>query len=236
MFQRKWQIWVMLTLSIAILGVPLAHADLYWESEQVSQGVPGPPQGPRVVKHYITPKAYRVEPGNGKIMIMDLEKKLVFQIDPDTKTYSVTNFDEIGGSKKMPKMNAEQRKMMASMMGDMQISPTNETKTINGFKCKKYLVTLMMMNSEYWLSKDVKGFDELKSMGEKMSKAFENNPMGKQMNIAAMMDKMDGFPVQTVMQVMGGTITNTLVKVEQKSLSGDLFKIPSGYTQTAADE
>jgi len=188
------------------------------------------------MKTYITPKAYRVEPGNGKIMIMDFEKKVVFQIHPDTKTYSVTNIDEFGGSKKMPKMDAEQRKMMASMIGNMQVTPTNETKTINGFKCKKHLVTLMMMNSEYWLSKDVKGFDELKSVGEKMSKAFENNPMAKQMNIAAMMDKLDGFPVQTVMQVMGGTITNTLVKIEQKSLGGDLFKVPSGYTQTAANE
>jgi hypothetical protein len=62
-----------------------------------------------------------------------------------------------------------------------------------------------------------------------MAKSFENNPMLKQMNIAAMMDKLDGFPVQTVTQVMGGTITNTLVKVEKKSLSSDLFQVPAGY-------
>jgi hypothetical protein len=229
MFKNKWQLVLVLTLSTLFIGVSVASADLYWESEQVTQGVKGQPPGPSLMKSYYTDKASRIELPDGKIMIMEYDKKLVYRLDPAAKTYSQMDMNEMAGSKKMANMPAEQRKMMESMMQSMQITPTEETKVINGYKCKKYMVSFMMMNGEYWLSKDVKGYDELKAIGAKMAKSFENNPMLKQMNIAAMMDKLDGFPVQTVTQVMGGTITNTLVKVEKKSLSSDLFQVPAGY-------
>jgi hypothetical protein len=230
MFKRKWQLVLVLTLSTFLIGVSSAFADLYWESEQVTQGVKGQPPGPSIMKSYYTDKASRIELADGKIVIMDFDKKLVYSLDPAAKTYSQMDMNEMGGSKQMANMPAEQRKMMESMMQNMQITPTAETKVINGYNCKKYMVSFMMMNSEYWLSKDVKGYDELKAIGAKMAKSFEGNPMLKQMNIAAMMDKLDGFPVRTVTQVMGGTITNTLVKMEKKSLSSDLFQVPAGYT------
>ncbi|HAA03787.1 MAG TPA: hypothetical protein DCZ69_19450 [Syntrophobacteraceae bacterium] len=232
MFSRQWKTLVMLAISILVVGVPLAYADLYWETEQVSQGVPGK-QGPAIVKHYYTSKASRQDLADGKIMITDFEAKTVYQIDPATKTYSVMNLADLGGAKEMEGMPADQRKMMESMMGSMQITPTNDTKTINGYNCRKYLMNFMMTSGEYWVSKDVKGLDELKSISEKTAKIYEGNPMLKQMNVAAIMNQMDGFPVQTITQLMGGTITNTLVKMEQKSLSGDLFKVPSDYTQKA---
>jgi hypothetical protein len=235
MFKSKWQwqLLLMVTLSTLLLGVLPAHADLYWESEQVTKGVKGQPEGPVIMKHYYTNKASRIDLADGKIMIMDFDKQLIYRLDPVAKTYSEMDMNEMGRSKQMANIPAEQRKMMESMMQSMQITPTDEAKTINGYKCRKYLVSFMMMNGEYWLSKDVKGYEELKAIGAKMAKTFEGNPMMKQMNIAAMMDKLDGFPVQTMTQVMGGTVTNTLVKMEKKSLSDDLFKVPSGYTPKA---
>jgi hypothetical protein len=233
MFSKKWQSLVMLALVVLVIGVPLAHADVYWETEQVTQGVQGQPPGPTIMKHYYTSKASRADLADGKIMITDFDTKTFYQVDPATKTYSVMSLEEMGGTKEMASMPAEQRKMMEAMMGSMQITPTNETKTINGYKCNKYLMSFMMTTGEYWVSKDVKGLDELKRIAEKTRKLYEGNPMLKRMNMTAMMDQMDGFPVQTISQVMGGTITNTLIKMEQKSLSGDLFKVPSGYTQKA---
>ncbi len=44
-----------------------------------------------------------------------------------------------------------------------------------------------------------------------------------------MAGKWDGFPVQTVMKVMGITTTTTLKTIEEKALSKDLFEIPKGY-------
>jgi hypothetical protein len=232
MFTNQWSrhLCLMLLLSTLLLGVLPAHADLYWESEQVSKGVQGQPEGPAIMKHYYTDKASRIDLADGKIMIMHFDKKIMVRLDPVAKTYSEMDMDEMGGGKQMAKIPPEQRKMMESMMQSMQVTPTDETRVINGYKCRKYLVSFMMMNGEYWLSKDVKGYEELKSIGAKMAKNFENNPMLKQMNVAAMMDKLDGFPVQTVTQVMGGSVTSTLVKMEKKPLSDDLFKVPAGYT------
>ena len=39
----------------------------------------------------------------------------------------------------------------------------------------------------------------------------------------------EGFPVNTVNKVMGMTTTSTLKKIEKRSLSKDLFKVPGGY-------
>jgi hypothetical protein len=226
---KRWSLLVV--MSAFLFGASVAHADLYWESEQVTKGAPGQADGTKVVKNYYTSHASRIEMGNGKVMIMDLDKRTMLHLNPADKTYTETDMEEMAGPRNMPGVDkAQQKKMMESMMQSMQVTPTNETKTINGYKCRKYLVSVMMVNSEYWLSKDVKGYEELKAIGEKMAKSFESNPMLKQMNIAGMMDKLDGFPVQVVSQVMGGTITNTLVKIEKKSLSDDLFKVPAGYT------
>ena len=90
----------------------------------------------------------------------------------------------------------------------------------------------MMMNSDYWLSKDVKGYEEIKEIGKKIAGVFDENPMMKQMNIAGMMGQLDGFPVQMVMNIMKGTSTTTLKKIEKKSLDKSLFSVPEGYTQT----
>jgi hypothetical protein len=228
----KHKRWLLLAVMSAFLfGASGAHADLYWESEQVTKGAPGQADGTRIVKNYYTSRASRIETGDCKVMIMDLDKMTMVHLNPADKTYTESNMEEFGGPRNMPGMDkAQQKKMMESMMQSMQVTPTNETKTINGYKCRKHMVSVMMVNSEYWLSKDVKGYEELKAIGAKMAKSFEKNPMLKQMNIAGMMDKLDGFPVQTVSQVMRGTITNTLVKIEKKSLGDDLFKVPAGYT------
>jgi hypothetical protein len=111
------------------------------------------------------------------------------------------------------------------------VTPTQETRQIAGYNCQKYLVSGMMMNSDYWLSKDVKGYEEVKEIGKKVSALFDENPMMKQMNIAGMMGQLDGFPVQTVMNIMKGTSTTTLKKIEKKSLDKSLFSVPEGYTQ-----
>ena len=44
-----------------------------------------------------------------------------------------------------------------------------------------------------------------------------------------MMDSLDGFPVQVINNMMGGTSTTTLNKVEQKDLPKTLFQVPEDY-------
>jgi hypothetical protein len=130
-------------------------------------------------------------------------------------------------------MSAEEQAMMKQMMekmaGSMKVTPTNETKKIAGYQCKKVIVSIMGMNTDYWVSKDVKGYKELKKMGARMAEVAAKNPMLQNMNIAGMVEKIDGFPVQMVMNVMGGKMVTTLKEIEEKSLNKKLFSVPKGY-------
>ena len=59
--------------------------------------------------------------------------------------------------------------MMKKMMGETRITPTNETKKIAGYNCKKYNMQVMMMQIEYWVTKEISHYEELKEIGENMA-------------------------------------------------------------------
>jgi hypothetical protein len=226
---------LMLLLFSVVLGLMIssvAMADLYWESDQETKAMPGRADESKVIKTYLTSYASRTEQ-NGQITIMNFDTKVMYLINPQAKTYQQINIAEMG---KMPEMKGQkgqmqqQQQMMKNMMGNIQVTPTQETRQIDGYNCQKYLVSGMMMNSDYWISKDVKGYEEVREIGKKVATIFDENPMMKQMNIAGMMGQLDGFPVQTVMNVMKGTITTTLKKIEKKPLDKSLFSVPDGYT------
>ena len=81
-------------------------------------------------------------------------------------------------------MPANNKQKMAEMMGAMlaiqaiqaiQITPTDELKTIEGYHCRKYNVNLAIINGEYWVSKDVKGYRELKALCTRVGTIAERN-------------------------------------------------------------
>ncbi len=237
MKNRKQMLYLPLLLAVFFIFSPTAYCDLYWESEVTSSGMPEglPSNLPKqaleqmkaqfkpkteIVKNYLSSNTFRTEtPGN--IMIMEFDTASMYQLNTKDKTY--IKFDLMAAIE-------EKKDMMAKMMNDsMKVTPTKETKEISGYKCKKYNVTIMGANTEYWVSKDVKGLDEFKGMNKKMEKIAEKSPMLKRMNMAGMMNKLDGFPVQTVMNIMGINTITTLKTIEKKSLDKELFKVPKDY-------
>ncbi len=228
MINRKWIYCSPLVLLLLFSVSPMAFADLYWEAEQVTKGVLGQSDETKNVKNYLTSNATRTDIGD-KVTIVDFDTMTTYQLNTKDKTYIKVTFV-------MPKMEGEQAQVYQDiMMKDMMIkkmvmhvTSTNETKKIAGYRCRKYNVTYMF-NCQYWVSKDVKEYNELKAIYNKIAKIFQENPLMKRMNILGMMDKLDGFPVQAVMNMMGGTITTTLKNIKKKSLSKNLFKVPKGY-------
>ena len=219
-----------LAILLVLLLPGLAVGDLYWESAQVTQGIPGQTDATRLVKHYITKDFSRTDVDN-QIMIMNYKTMMMYNINPGDKTYTEVNMKEIGLPEGMDPAQAEKaQEMIKQMFGDMKVVPTNEKKTIAGYECRKYDVDFMMVKTEYWTSKQVKGYQELKEASKKMQQAFAQNPILKNTNIMGMMDSLDGFPVEIVNHMMGGSSVTTLKKVEQKKLSPSLFKVPAGYT------
>ncbi|MCP4350731.1 MAG: DUF4412 domain-containing protein [Desulfobacterales bacterium] len=229
--KRMW--YLPLLFAVFFIFSPAAYCDLYWESEVTSGGMPSnlPKQlqeqmkaqfktKTEIVKNYLASDAFRSETPNN-IMIMEFGNMIMYQINTKDKSYLKFDLMSVMGGKKG---------QMDKMMNEgMKITPTKETKEISGYKCKKYNVTIMGANTEYWISKDVKGLDEFKAMNKKMEKIAEKSPMLKKMNMAGMMNKLDGFPVQTVMSIMGMSTITTLKTIEKKSLDKELFKVPNGY-------
>jgi hypothetical protein len=229
MEHRKWK-WCFALGLLAFLTVTSpVYADLLWHTEILSNGVPGQPDGTQIGKNYCSEDACRIESG-GTITIMDFQKGNMYILNPEEKTYTEMIPQDM--PQDMDKEEQEfMKKMAQGMMEDAKITPTNEKKRISGYKCTKYIMSMMGVDNEYWLSKDVEGYKEFKKISENMANGFEKNPMLKGMNAMGMMREMDGFPVKTVNRMpFGGSITTTLKRIEKKALSTNLFKIPKGYT------
>ena len=232
MKNRKW-IWCLpLVIMVFFTFSPMAYGDLYWESESMTAGGPTnlPENLPKqvrdkilaqfkgaseIVKHYLTAHASRIEQKD-HIMIINFDTMMMYQLNPGNKTYAEIN---------MMSMMDDKMKEMAK---DIQVTSTNDTKTIAGYKCKKYNVTIMGVTSEYWLSKEVEGYKEFRKISKKIEKSFEKNPRLRQMSMAGISSE-EGFAVKTVTNAMGMITAITLKRIEKKSLNKNLFKIPKGY-------
>jgi hypothetical protein len=229
---KHWGFSLVLLVFFFALAPAAVWGDLYWEAENVSTGLPGQPDGTRIVKHYYAANVSRTDMGDGMVMIMDFNAMTMSRLNTRTKTYTQMDMNQMGP----PGMPAAQKeragKVMAGMAQSMQVTPTGETKTINGYACKKFNVNFMMMDSEYWVSKDVKGYEELKSSTAKLAGVFEKNPALANMDISGMLAKLDGFPIQTTTHMMNGTMVTTVMHIEQKQLDPSLFKVPSDFTLT----
>ena len=226
---KKWGLCLGIVALFTGLCTPSANADLYCETENVSTNIPNQPDGTSILKYYFTHNASRVQLGDTKVIIVDYNAMQLYSLDTKAKTFTEMNLSELPG---LPGVAAADKKKMAEMMGAVmgtQITPTDELKTIAGYKCRKYNVRIAIVNGEYWVSKDVRGYRELRDMGAKVGSIAERNPMLRQIDIAGMVEKLGGFPVYTVNHVMGGTVASTLKKIEQKSLDPALFIVPKDY-------
>ncbi len=231
---KKLLLCLALIAIFAVLHTTPSNADLYWENENVSTSIPHQPDGAMIQKNYFTANGSRVEMENGKVVILDYNAMKLYSLDTKARTYTELDIGTMGMPPNMTQADKQKMgEMMGSMMG-IQVTPTDESKTIEGYNCRKYNVSFAMMNGEYWVSKDIKGYQELKAVGAKLSASAQNNPMLRQMNVAGMVEKLDGFPVYTVNHVMGGTIVSTLKHIEQKPLDPALFSVPKDYTKTLA--
>jgi hypothetical protein len=229
MKMKKWALCMGIMALFTGLCVPSANADLYWETENVSTNIPNQPDGTSILKYYFTPNASRVQLSDTKVFIVDYNAMQLYSLDTKAKTFTELNLTQLPG---LPGVAAADNKKMAEMLGAImgtQVTPTDELKTIAGYKCRKYNVRIAIVNGEYWVSKDVRGYRELKALGTKVGAIAEQNPMLRQIDIAGMVEKLGGFPVYTVNHVMGGTVASTLKKIEQKSLDPALFIVPKDY-------
>ncbi len=238
---------VMLLMAVLILPTAasadvymkqLSHTDAYTMNGQNYEPVND------TVEMWLSGDKAKLE-SNEAIVIARKDQNVVYFIDPATKTYSEVKYSDLGNAKAMmaaqgvDTANAEQMKMMESMMAMMQVkatvTPTDSTKEIEAYKTKKYDVDLQMgtasAKSVYWVTGDIKvDYDLLAKL---------TNMMILQMpGAAAAIDelkKMEGVPVEseTTVNVMGSEMKTSmkLLSYDEKTVPASAFELPEGLTE-----
>lgn len=213
---------LILILTLVITSVAFLSADVY-----VKQQTTGP-QPSTTETWFGTNKMATVS--DAVTMIMDVGKKKIFIVSHKNKSYVETTIP-LDMTKLMPEQALQ---MMKAMMDGMTVTltPNNQTKKVANWNTKGYDFTIGVMGMEMkmtmWAAKDVP-FDWKKymsmyseiykvsfNMGEKFMKEFA---------------KIDGFPVETEMNMMGQNFKTTTLEISKKAPGPGVYSVPAGYTK-----
>jgi GLPGLI family protein len=147
--------------------------------------------------------------------------------------------------RELANMPEEQRKMVEKMMGgkipgmgssaSIEVDKTNESRTINGYNCKKYVIRSGDETiSTLWVTKDIREFAPYAEDWKEFSRRLGSlQQMAKGMGEA--FAKIDGFTVQSSTKIMGIEVTSTLKRFERAAPAASEFEIPAGYKKEASD-
>lgn len=166
-----------------------------------------------------------------KIMIMDMNKNLMFIVNPKDKTYVQTTLP-LDMTKLVPK---EAASMMAMMKVTVKVTPNGQTKKIGKWNCSGYdmdmNMAMMQMKMTVWATTDVP-FD-----WKLFSKMYANVSKMQFMDDAAIaeINKISGYQVASEMNMdmMGSKlkVTSQVVEITQKPALAGIYAVPVGYTK-----
>jgi hypothetical protein len=168
-----------------------------------------------------------------KIMIMDMNKKMMFIVNPKDKTYVETALP-LDMSKLVPK---EAASMMSMMKMTVKVTPNGQTQKINQWNCTGYDVEMNMMmmpmKMKVWATTEVP-FD-----WKMFSKMYANVSKMSFMDDAAIAElmKVNGYQVasEMTMDMMGSKlkVNSQVVEIAQKPAPAGIYAVPAGYTKKA---
>ncbi|MFC1585879.1 DUF4412 domain-containing protein [Fibrobacterota bacterium] len=182
------------------------------------------PQGSGVVELKISEKATRstikMDQLQMKIsmdfLIMHDNPNLIYQINDESKTYSVMDLSHIQSqAEKSPPAQ------------DIVVKKLGE-ENILGYKTTHVRVIQDGQEVDMWVSKDIEVYSVLKKL------QAANSQASSQLEAYKALEKkgLEGFPMKTVINHKGTKTTMEVVKLEEKSFPQNTFKVPNGYTQT----
>ncbi len=243
---RKRYVIITLALLISIsISTPL-FSDIYLKQKQHMDAmtVMGQtrPAEDIITETWITKTKMAVNSEKQQIVI-DLNAETITIADHDKKTMMSMPLDfgkAASGAGKTPGEQAQTQEFMNNMMDvKLNVEPTNETKTINNWSCKKYVKTIDMgmgkVTADVWATTEIKMDEDLYN---KFSAAMMAQMPGLADNVGAVekeMQKIKGVQVYTEQtnQVMGQTIKSTVELLEHKqgNAPAEAFELPTGYSK-----
>lgn len=221
-------------LSLAF-GTDLLHAQgLYFETMRAGQDAPS-------TKVSYMPGMAKVVTRSGHVIVLRLDKQLVDILNPGRKTYTEITFNDLE-NKRFASLTPEQRKAVEEHMAreknkeskraDFDVDKTDSTRTIEGFKCTKYVLKRDGKPVQtVWATNDIKAAGDFRKDAEKLLDRVAP-ALGADNHISAVLNKVDGFPVQ----IEGRGRTTTMKNIKQESIPESQFAVPPGYSKANNDQ
>jgi hypothetical protein len=245
---------LMIIVLVFILGFVifpgLSSADIYMKQKQHMDATQmmgtAQPAKDIMSEIWITDKGFRTDDSEHSTIMLANDQKVII-LDHKTKTFmeQPLNMEEMmagGGEDQSPEDKAAMKQMMQNMMKmDAAVTETGEQKTINGWKCKKYILKMNTamgtITNEVWATEDLKV--DKKIYEQVTNRALSAMP-GLQSSMESMrkeMEKIKGVQVLTVsnftMMNQPHKTTTELMEFKEVAAPGNIFDIPAGYTKQA---
>jgi len=188
----------------------------------------------------------RFDNEDGTSVIVDPGKQVMYWLNHAEKTYSempLAMGDIIDKMVESASEDAdEEGKAMAEQMGklagsmmqmEIKVTKTQETKKIEKWNCRKYIITVKMAmggaTSESWATTDIKIDPELYWV---TANAFLSQQPGFEESFKEM-KKIEGIVVyqETTSKAMGAEVKmiDKVVDIQEKAAPAGTFSVPSGY-------
>ncbi len=230
-----------ITALFTITGI--VCADLYMKQKQHTDSYTvankTEPAKDEVISIWIGDKGLR-SAGPQQSVLIRLDKSTVYVIDNDKKSYSEIPFTLFESAGSAPQMEGLPDFVVNMMKMTASVTPTDETKTIGKYNCKKYIQKLenSMMKSEtnLWVTKDI---PVNVTLYKKYLTAILASSAGmKQMlgDLSKELNKIDGVYVysSTVSTVMNNQLKSTteIIEIKEDTAPAETYEIPAKYKKT----
>jgi hypothetical protein len=239
-------------MSVNTRNVLLLAVSLIWARSAAAQGIywevtTSSPGSSHTAQAYAVPKMLKVVGDDGNAMILRGDREKLITTDAARRAYSEFTFAELEASAKATQAKMEQqlkhldpgqRTQIEQVLRDqgaagigkapaVDVKKTNETKTVNGYRCTKWVATSRGKTVLVaWTTDHLKGFDKLHDDWMSYQRRFASLS-GTLSASAVARTKIDGFPMETE----AGSVKTVVTKVEPRAIPASEFEVPAGYTK-----
>ncbi len=227
----------LISIFLLLLALPALAGDVYVKTKNHTDAISmkgmNTPAKDEITEQWIGDRSL-AHIGANRGVVVDLEKKLIYFINPQSKTYvqAALPFD-------MTKLLPPQMASMVGMMKmSMKVNPTAEKKTVGKWNCQGYDITMTVMGmpikTKAWVTKDVPvDMSKYREMYAQVLKGqfLDEASIGE-------LNKIDGFQVasETSGEIMGAKIRSTteIVEITPKAAPPGVYAPPPGFTKKDA--
>jgi GLPGLI family protein len=233
---------------VVLLVVASSAQGLHWKATTTAMGKE------MNNEFFCMPKMVKTVSDNGEVMLLRVDRKVIYTINAKEKEYSETTFHEVDSllAKMAAKMKATsekmkeqfknmpeaQRKMMEQMMGGAgneapaMTKKTDEQKKIAGYSCTKHII--MQGEKELvtvWATQEVKDFLGMRKDFEEFSKRMMGQIPGMGAALEELM-KLPGFAMETQ---FGTMMTQVVTSMEKRTTPASEYEVPSGLKKVKSE-